>query len=98
MELLRPARGTSSCEWKGSAEYWSVRTPEGDVAAAAAWIYPSPRPGFEAIRGHVAFYPSRVDCYVGGERVFPQPGGFYGGWITSELAGPFKGGPGSSNW
>ncbi len=98
MELLRPARGESYCEWKGRAEYWTVRTPEGDVAQAAAWWYPEPLGAYASLRDHVAFYPGRVDCYVDGERVEPQPGGFYGGWITSELSGPFKGGPGSSGW
>ncbi|HSH76355.1 MAG TPA: DUF427 domain-containing protein, partial [Longimicrobiales bacterium] len=67
MELLRPARGESTCEWKGKAEYWTVRTPEGDVAQAAAWIYPRPHSAYETIRGYVAFYPSRVDCYVNEE-------------------------------
>lgn len=98
MELLRPARGESHCEWKGRAEYWSVRTPEGDVAEAAVWGYPEPLPPFEALRDHLSFYPSKVDCHVDGELVRPQPGGFYGGWITPELVGPFKGGAGSAGW
>jgi uncharacterized protein (DUF427 family) len=98
MELLRPARGASRCEWKGTAEYWTIRTPEGDRAERAAWSYPSPFPGFEEIRDYVSFYPVRVDCYVDGAPVHAQTGGFYGGWITPEIVGPFKGEPGSSGW
>jgi Domain of unknown function (DUF427) len=71
----------------------------GRVEADAAWGYDRPSPGFELLAGHVAFYASRVDaCFVDGERVTPQPGDFYGGWITSAVAGPFKGGPGSRGW
>ena len=98
MELLRPARGVSHCEWKGRAEHWTVRTLEGEVVEAAAWTYPDPLEPFAALRGHVSFYPGRADCYLDDERVRPQAGGFYGGWITSDLVGPFKGGPGSSGW
>jgi hypothetical protein len=65
----------------------------------AAWFYPHPTPGYEAIQGHVAFYPAKMDaCTVDGERVQAQPGDFYGGWITSEIVGPFKGGPGTIGW
>jgi len=89
---------TSWCEWKGQARYYTVRS--GDrVARDAAWTYPDPVPGYEAIKGHVAFYPAPMDgCYVDGERVRPQPGGFYGGWITDDVVGPFKGGPGTTGW
>ncbi|MCW5860233.1 MAG: DUF427 domain-containing protein, partial [Caldilineales bacterium] len=69
------------------------------VAEQAAWAYPLPTPAFAAIAGHLAFYAGLMDaCTVAGERVRPQPGGFYGGWITSDLAGPFKGEPGSMGW
>lgn len=94
MELLRPARGSSRCEWKGEAEYWTVRTPEGHRAERAGWSYPDPLPEFAGIRGHISFYPSKVECTVDEEPVRPQPGGFYGGWVTSEVVGPFKGEPG----
>ena len=82
---------TSYCEWKGLARYLDVRV--GDrTAEASAWYYPEPTASFEPIRDHVAFYPARMDaCRVDDEEVAPQPGGFYGGWITSEIVGPFKG-------
>lgn len=98
MELLQRASGQSHCEWKGSAEYWSVLTQEGERVEQAAWSYPQPSQAFEAIRDHFAFYPGRVACFVDGERVRPQAGGFYGGWITAELVGPFKGDPGAGGW
>jgi uncharacterized protein (DUF427 family) len=95
---LEPARGGSFCEWKGAARYWTIRA--GDrVAERAAWSYPDPAPAYAAIRDHLAVYAGAMDrCYVGDEAVTPQPGGFYGGWITSELRGPFKGGPGTTGW
>ena len=96
-DLFQPAEGGSFCEWKGPASYWSlddgVRT-----LRACAWSYPRPLAGAEAIAQCVAFYPAALDCRVDGDPVRPQPGGFYGGWITSELAGPFKGAPGSEGW
>jgi hypothetical protein len=81
---------------KGAAGYWSIRA--GDrVAQRAAWSYPDPTPAFAAIRDHLAVYAGAMDrCFVGDEAVTPQPGGFYGGWITSDLVGPFKGAPGTS--
>lgn len=95
--LVRSTR-TSFCEFKGSATYWSIRA-DGRVSRDAAWSYESPAPGFEPIRGHLAFYPSRVDeCWVGDERAQPQPGDFYGGWITSWITGPIKGAPGTLGW
>ncbi|HEX5586995.1 MAG TPA: DUF427 domain-containing protein [Acidimicrobiia bacterium] len=95
---LEPAKGASFCEWKGRAHYFTVRGG-GAVVHEAAWGYDEPSPAFEPIRGYVAFYASRVDqCTVDGEVVTPQPGGFYGGWITSTVVGPFKGGPGSRGW
>ena len=96
--FLRRAGGGSACEWKGKAIYWDV-VRESRVAEKAAWSYPDPTPAFAAIRDHLAFYPARMDeCRVDGEVVRPQEGGFYGGWITSDLAGPFKGEPGSWGW
>jgi uncharacterized protein (DUF427 family) len=95
---LESAPGRSACEWKGEARYWTIRV--GDrVAERAAWSYPDPTPAFEAIRDHLAVYAGAMDrCFVGDEAVTPQPGGFYGGWITRDLQGPFKGGPGSMGW
>ena len=95
---LIPAAGSSMCEYKGRAAYLDVRG--GDVIAPrAAWTYPSPLPGFEALTDHVAVYPAAMDsCEVDGERVTPQEGGFYGGWITSRVVGPFKGAPGTLGW
>ena len=86
------------CEFKGSALYYTL--VDGDQRSVdAAWSYPDPTPEFEAIRDHVAFYPSRVQsCYVDGERVVAQEGDFYGGWITPEIVGPFKGAAGTWGW
>jgi uncharacterized protein (DUF427 family) len=96
---LRPAAGSSLCEWKGRAAYFDVIGADGRVAARAAWSYPAPSPAFAALAGHVAFYPGRVDAaWLGDERVTAQAGDFYGGWITADLAGPFKGAPGTLRW
>jgi uncharacterized protein (DUF427 family) len=94
-ERLRPsAQRPTVCEFKGTARYYDA----GD-RAAVAWSYPAPSPGYEAIAGHFAFYPGRVDkATVDGEQVKAQPGDFYGGWITSVVTGPFKGGPGTTGW
>ena len=95
---LREAGGSSFCEWKGEAAYLDV-LGGGKVAKRAAWYYPSPNGRYAALRGHVALYPGAMDrVTVDGELVEPQPGGFYGGWITSAVSGPFKGGPGSQGW
>ncbi len=95
---VRPAEGSSFCEWKGVASYYDLVAGT-TVAAAAAWAYPEPTRGFETIAGHLAVYPALVDrCTVDGEVVEPQPGGFYGGWITSRVTGPFKGAPGTRGW
>jgi uncharacterized protein (DUF427 family) len=96
--VLREAPGSSWCEWKGRARYFDLVTDTA-VAAKAAWNYPEPTAGFEEISDAVAVMAAAVDrCTVNGETVAAQPGGFYGGWITSWVAGPFKGGPGSAGW
>jgi uncharacterized protein (DUF427 family) len=94
---LAKASGSSQCEWKGVAAYWDVVLGTTRLDRVG-WSYPEPFPGFGAIRDYLSFYPGRLECYVGGERVEPQPGGFYGGWVTSEVVGPFKGVPGSESW
>lgn len=97
-EHLEPCDRVTFCEFKGRAVYWTVRVGAA-VATEAAWSYPNPSPGYELIRDHLAFYPGAMDeCTVDGEVVQPQPGNFYGGWVTAEVVGPFKGGPGSSGW
>ena len=91
-------RGSSFCEFKGAARYFDL-IAGGRRAERAAWDYPSPSPGFEVLTGRIAVYAGRVDrCTVDGETVVPQPGHFYGGWITRDVVGPFKGGPGSMGW
>lgn len=96
--VLVPADGGSFCEWKGRARYLDV-VAGGERRAGAAWSYPDPTPPFASLRDHVAFYAAAMDaCYVDDECALPQPGGFYGGWITSKVAGPFKGVPGSRFW
>lgn len=97
MKLLHEVDGTSYCEWKGSAGYYDV-VVGARRAARAAFDYPSPTAAFELIRNHIAFYAEPFECSVDGNPVEPQPGGFYAGWITPELVGPFKGGPGSMGW
>ena len=96
-EYLQSATGSSRCEWKGTARYWTVLVPP-ILLESVGWSYDEPHPEFEAIRGWLSFYPGRIECYVDGIRVMPQPGGFYGGWITPDVVGPFKGSPGSSGW
>lgn len=86
----------SWCEWKGQASYWALKADA--ERRAVAWSYPEPRAPFEAIAGYFSFYAGRVACYVDGERVRPQPGGFYGGWITDAIVGPVKGEPGTGHW
>lgn len=96
-ELLEPCVGTSVCEWKGVARYWALKIPR-RFSQPIGWSYPSSAPPFEAIAGYFSFYPAKVECFVNGERVRPQPGKFYGGWITSEIVGPFKGEAGTQRW
>jgi len=95
---LRPVSGSSWCEFKGVAAYFDVVAGSAS-AARAGWTYPRPTPGFEALVDHVAVMPGEVDeCTVDGEVVLAQEGGFYGGWVTSRVVGPFKGGPGTRGW
>ena len=92
------AQRGSFCEWKGVARYWDIVVGDA-VLAGVAWSYPEPTAGFVGLADHLAFYAAPFDgCFVDDERVRPQPGGFYGGWITHDLAGPFKGVPGSQFW
>ena len=101
--MTRSTRRSSFCEWKGFATYWSIdvrnAVANARVIANAAWSYEEPSAPYGALKGHLAFYASRVDeCTVDGERVASQPGDFYGGWITSHVSGPFKGAPGTMGW
>jgi len=91
------ADGGSFCEWKGTASYWNVTVGDA-VVEARAWSYADPSPSFADIADAVAFYPADFDCFVDDQRVEPQPGSFYGGWITPDIVGPFKGIPGSALW
>ena len=96
--VLQRTSGTSFCEWKGNATYWDVVLDDG-VLPRVGWSYADPTAGFALLRDHVAFYAAPFDrCSVDGETVTPQPGAFYGGWITRAIAGPFKGVPGSQFW
>jgi uncharacterized protein (DUF427 family) len=96
--VLERGDGRSWCEWKGAATYWDA-VVDGRRFPAVAWSYEDPSPGYEHLRGAVAFYPGRVErASVDGEQVRPQAGGFYGGWITDEVVGPFKGEPGTLGW
>ncbi len=89
-DLLITYPGSSACEWKGNAKYWSVQIGS-SIHQGIAWSYPDPFEDYIKIKDHLSFYPAKVDCYINGEKVRPQPGGFYGGWITNEIIGPFKG-------
>jgi len=94
-----PSSGRSVCEWKGVATYWTLVVPGQPAVADVAWSYVDPTAPFASIRGHLAFYASKLDeCWVGDDQVQPNPGSFYGGWWTPDVVGPFKGGPGSSWW
>ena len=98
LDLLRPAAGVSVCEWKGVARYHALAGRAGRTEPVA-WSYPDPSPPYEALRDHLAFYPGRVDeAWVGDEQARAQAGGFYGGWITDRVRGPFKGEPGTRGW
>ena len=96
--LTTSAARATWCEFKGSARYLDANV-DGRLVRAVGWTYAQPAPGYEALRDHVAFYPGRVDaCFLGDERVLAQEGDFYGGWVTADLVGPFKGGPGTAGW
>lgn len=98
MQFLARTRHHTFCEYKGMANYWTLKVGD-KISENAAWGYANPTPGYEAIKGHLAFYVSRVDaCFVNDEQVRAQEGDFYGGWITSDIVGPFKGGPGTWEW
>lgn len=94
--LLTLSSHITHCEFKGKAVYWDLAG--GHLIPGVAWSYPEPAPGFGPIANWFSFYPSKVECSVAGELVEAQQGGFYGGWITSEIVGPFKGGPGTAGW
>lgn len=95
LEKLVRVPGTSFCEWKGTAHYWALAS---EPAIAIAWDYPEPNDEYAEVKDCLAFYPGRVACFVDQEPVTPQPGEFYGGWVTRELVGPFKGSPGTEDW
>ncbi|CAM3362506.1 DUF427 domain-containing protein [Deinococcus saxicola] len=96
--VLARDQGSSMCEFKGAATYWTLSVG-GKTAQAAGWSYESPTPAFQEMAGYIALYPGRMDeCRVDGEKVIPQPGNFYGGWITSDVVGPFKGAAGTMGW
>lgn len=97
-DRLVPSERWTFCEWKGSADYLDY-VHAGRVIPGVAWRYPRPNPGYEILADRVAFYAGRVDeAWVGDERATPQPGGFYGGWVTKAIVGPIKGEPGSERW
>ena len=96
--VIKPAGGSSLCEWKGEAQYFSL-VAGGKAAARCAWAYPKPTAAFQAIAGHLALYCAAMDaCFVDGEPAKPQPGGFYGGWVNSWITGPIKGAAGTNHW
>ena len=94
-ERLLPVGHSSFCEWKGRASYFALATAPN---TPVAWLYENPAAQYAAIDRQVSFYPSLLECFVDGERVRPQSGGFYGGWITDRIVGPWKGGPGTGHW
>lgn len=98
MDYFTKTQRQTFCEFKGRASYWTITVGD-KTESNVAWMYATPSAGFEDIKDHIAFYPGRMDaCYVGDELVKPQEGGFYGGWITSNIVGPFKGGAGTMGW
>ncbi len=94
--LLTELAQQTFCEWKGEASYWTIA--DDPMQLAVAWNYRNPFSAFEMLKGHTAFYPGRVECLIDGEAVRPQRSEFYGGWVTSEIVGPFKGDPGTGHW
>ena len=98
MEYLLPSERHSFCEWKGLTSYYHIQVGS-TITQNSAWYYPDPVERYAAMKDHIAFYPQKMEaCYVDSEIVRPQPGHFYGGWITSDVIGPFKGGPGTEGW
>ncbi|MDX1637254.1 MAG: DUF427 domain-containing protein [Balneolaceae bacterium] len=97
MERLEQSDRVTRCEWKGYGTYWNIEVGE-ELLIDAAWSYEDPFPDFRVIAGMIAFYPTQLTCLVDGERVKPQPGGFYGGWVTGDIVGPMKGEQGSDSW
>ena len=97
LSKLEKGDGKSLCEWKGLASYYNIIVGE-IIVMNAGWKYENPFEGYKEIRDYIAFYPSKLDCFVDREKVLPQPGEFYGGWVTSEITGPFKGEKGSESW
>ena len=98
MDRLERTDEGGVCEWKGPWVFWAVRAA-GGVIPRAGWGYTDPWPGYEDLADRLAFYPARMDgCWLGEQRVEAQPGGFYGGWVTPEIVGPMKGGPGTAGW
>ncbi len=95
-DLLIVLPNRSFCEWKGEARYWALAADR--EKKPIGWDYPEPTKPFEVIKGFFSFYPGKLECFVAGQKVRPQPGKFYGGWVTDEIVGPFKGEPGASNW
>ena len=95
LTLLVAAPGRSVCEWKGAAQYWAAAD---NPSLAIAWSYGDPYSPYESLGDYLSFYPGRIECRVDGERVRPQPGEFYGGWVTSHIVGPIKGEPGTGHW
>jgi uncharacterized protein (DUF427 family) len=95
--VATPEAGSSHCEWKGGARSWSIETPD-DRLDGVAWSYPQASEPYEALRDCFSVYPGRLLCLVEGQRVRAQEGGFYGGWVTNEIVGPWKGGSGTSGW
>ncbi|MEM6496662.1 MAG: DUF427 domain-containing protein [Pseudomonadota bacterium] len=94
LETLSAISGSSFCEWKGAASYYSLASG----GRAVAWQYRSPAKAFSKIKDYLCFYPGRVDCFLDDEPVKPQAGEFYGGWVTNDIVGPFKGDPGTGGW
>lgn len=95
--FLQANRRQTLCEWKGRAVYFDLVLPDAEPVLSVGWAYPEPTEPFLAIANHVAFYP-HGGCFVDGEAVQSQPGDFYGGWITADIVGPFKGNPGTWHW
>jgi uncharacterized protein (DUF427 family) len=96
MDFLVITADASLCEWKGMATYWKLKNAETDIPVG--WSYSDPTHAYRMLKDHISFYPGRVECFLNNEKVHPQPGIFYGGWITSEVVGPFKGEPGTGGW